>query len=102
MPKYYGMTTSVDLGVAVWRPKLTAAGLGNLPQAMVELTTDKVYEDDEHALIYNAGLERYFRKARSSAPTPLRNWDIALKVIMGAGKTRAEAIAIINERPADA
>jgi hypothetical protein len=98
MAKYYELVTSVDNGVAVSRPALTAAGLGNLGQAMVELTTDNVYADDEHALIYKAGLERYFRKPKNQAQA---TWDRLHNAAKGRGAGEEAIVAILGERPTD-
>ena len=96
MAKYYELVTSVDNKIAVTRPALTAAGLGNLPSAMEELTNDKVYEDDEHALIYKAGLERYFRKPKNSALVAYDRFYAAGKAN---GQTDEAIKAVLGERP---
>lgn len=97
MPRFYNIVTSVDGGVGVERPRLTAAGEADLASAIAELTTDGVYTADEHAKIYGKGLERYFRnnlRSRQSA------WDKKADVLRDkANLSDAEIAKIIGKRP---
>jgi len=97
MARYYGMTTSKDNGVDVERPILTADGRANLAEAMAELTADGIYDAEDHAGIYAAGLERYFRNSKAGRQA---GWDKKHAALKTAGVPQTIIDTVLGKRPA--